>query len=232
MATFRVSTSREMRSPVRIQEWNATLRSGDDFKLAVTLYADDDGTAAQAIGSNSLLVLWHEGHHPHSWDYGLGWATGGSAIPGVGAPMIQSPGFVTPVRPGGLNFSLSQQQTASLWGRYRLVVLVDLPDGSFTAFEGVLQIRGTRTNRGAPLLIHTSGVFFTLDESALDNAILGGLVVNGIQVDKDGFPLLVITGLPGDLTVDALTQVILSLPITLPATAGVLWLDGGTLALS
>lgn len=232
MATFRVATSREMRSPVRVQEWNATIRAGDDFKLAITLYGDDDGTPAIVSTSNSLLALWHEGHYPHSWDYGLGWATGGSAIPGVGAPMLQSPGFVTTVRPGGINFSLSQAQTAMLWGRYRLVVLVDLPDGSFTAFEGYLQVRPTQMQQGSPLLLHVDGVFFTLDVSQLDNAILAALVENGIPVDQDGFPLLIITSLPGGLTLASLTALVLSLPTTLPATAGVLWLDGGVLAIS
>lgn len=232
MATFYVSTQRIVRNPVRVQTWDASIRAGDDFKLALTLYADDVGTAAAVDASYSLLSLWHEGHYPHSCDYGLGWATGGSAIPGVGAPMIQSSGFATTVRPGGINFSLTGTQTASLFGRYRLVVMVDLADGSFTQFEGILQIRGTRLQRGVPLLLHTAGVFFTLDVSQLDNAILAALVINGVPVDQDGFPLLIITETGSGLSLDTLTQLILSLPTTLPATAGVLWLDGGILALS
>jgi hypothetical protein len=231
MATFYVATSRVNRNPVRVQEWNASIRGGDDFKLALTLYGDDDGTPAIVTGSNSLLVLRRERNHPHSWDYGLGWATGGSAIPGVGGPCVQSVGFVTTVRPGGINFSLSQAQTAQLSGRYHLILMVDLPDGSFTQFEGVIQVRGGVWNR-APMLLHTSGVFFTLDISQLDNAILAALVENGIPVDQDGFPLLIIDGANSGLTVDALTQLILSLPTTLPDGAGVLWLDGGVLALS
>lgn len=221
---------------MRVQEWNATIRAGDDFKLAITVYGDDDGAAAIVTSSFSLLALWHdEGGYPHSCDYGLGWATGGSIIPGVGAPMIQSSGFVTSVRAGGINFSLSGTQTAALFGRYRLVVLVDLPDGSFTAFEGYLQVRGTRMHRTVPLLIHTTGVFMTLDVSQLDNAILAALVINNIPVDQDGFPLLIVTDTGGggaDLTLAALTALILTLPTTLPAQAGVLWLDGGILALS
>lgn len=229
MGTFRVATSREMRSPVRPQVWNASVRAGDDFKLAVTLYADDDGTAAAVDGSYSLLSLWHEDHYPHSCDYGLGWATGGSAIPGVGAPMIQSSGFATTARPGGINFSLSGTQTASLFGRYRLVVMVDLADGSFTQFEGILQIRGTRMQMGTPLLLHTAAVFFTLDVSLLDNAILAALVINGVPVDQDGFPLLT---LPTDEGIAALTDLLLSLPTTLPAAAGILWNNGGVICLS
>lgn len=228
MGTFRVATSREMRSPVRAQEWNASIRAGDDFKLAVTLYGDDDGTPAIVDGSNSLLVLRREGHHPHSWDYGLGWATGGSAIPGVGAPCMQSVGFVTTVRPGGVNFSLSQAQTAQLWGRYHLILMVDLPDGSFTQFEGVIQVRSGLWSR-APMLLHTAGVFFTLDVSQLDNAILAALVINGVPVDQDGFPLLILST---DEAIATLTELFLSLPTTLPATAGVLWNDGGVIALS
>jgi hypothetical protein len=237
MSTFRIATSREMRSPVRVQEWNASIRAGDDFKLASTIYGDDDGSPAVVTNSHSLLALWHEGHHPHSWDYGLGWWTGGSPIPGVGAPMIQSPGFVTSVRQGGINFSLSGTQTATLWGRYRLVMLIDLPDGSFTQFEGYIQVRPTRMQKGVPLLIHTAQAFFQLDVSQLDVGILAALIDNGVPVDQDGFPLLVATdGAPvtpgGDLTVDALTQALLGLPTTLPAASGVLWWDGGILALS
>lgn len=231
MATFYVSTERVNRNPVRVQTWNASIRAGDDFKLAVTLYGDDNGTPAIVTGSNSLLVLRREGDHPHSWDYGLGWATGGSAIPGVGAPCVQSSGFATSVRPGGINFSLSQAQTAQLFGRYHLLLLVDLPDGSFTQFEGIIQIRGGVWNN-VPLLLHAAGVFFTLDVSQLDNAILAALVVNGVPTDQDGFPLLIITGSDDSLTLASLTQLILSLPTTLPGTAGVLWLDGGILALS
>lgn len=231
MGTFRLSSSRELRNPVRVQTWNASTRGGDDFKLALTLYADDDGTPAIVAGSYSLLVLRREGHHAHSWDYGLGWATGGSAIPGIGAPCMQSAGFITSVRPGGINFSLSQAQTAQLSGRYHLLLMVDLPDGSFTQVEGVLQVRGGLWNH-VPLLLHTAGVFFTLDVSQLDNAILAALVENGVPVDQDGFPLLITDGIPGNLTVAALTQLLLSLPTTLPATAGVLWLDGGIPALS
>lgn len=230
MATFRVSTSREMRTPVRAQIWNASIRSGDDFKLAITLYSDDDGTPAIVDGAYALLSLWHDdGWYPHSCDYGLGWATGGTAIPGVGAAMMQSSGYVTPVRAGGINFSLTGTQTATLFGRYRLVVMVDLPDGSFTQFEGVLQIRGTRMQMGVPLLLHTAGVFFTLDVSQLDNAILAALVVNGVPADQDGFPLLILST---DEGIAALTATITSLPTTLPATSNILWLDGGVLALS
>jgi hypothetical protein len=233
MATFYVSTERVARNPVRVQTWNASIRAGDDFKLAMTVYGDDNGTPAVVTGSASLLALWHDGAgYPHSCDYGLGWATGGSAVPGIGVALVRSSGYVTPVRGGGINFSLSGAQTAMLTGRYRLVVMVDLPDGSFSQFEGILQIRGTRSQYGVPLLIHTSGVFMTLDVSQLDNAILAALVVNGVPTDQDGFPLLIITGVGGDLTVDALTQLILSLPTTLPDGAGVLWLDGGVLAIS
>lgn len=225
MATFYVGTSRVNRNPVRVQTWNASIRGGDDFKLAVTLYGDDSGTPAIVTGSNSLLVLRRECNVPHSWDYGLGWATGGSAIPGYPGACLQSPGFVTTVRAGGINFSLSQAQTAQLFGRYHLMVLVDLPDGSFTQFEGIIDVRGGTWNQ-MPLLLHTAGVFLTLDISQLDNAILAALVENGIPVDQDGFPLLQISSVNGQ-TIQALTTLLLSLPTTRPAVAGVLWLNNG-----
>lgn len=232
MGTQYLSTSRVSRSPVRVQTWNCSIRAGDDFKLAVTLYGDDIGTPAIVTGSNSLLALFREGgDYPHSCDYGLGWATGGSAIPGPYFPSLQSPGFMTPVRGGGLNFSLTGTTTAGLFGRYRLAIMVDLPDGSFTQVEGILQVRNAYWMR-APLLPHTSGVFFTLDVSQLDNAILAALVVNGIPTDQDGFPLLIVDTVSGTITIAGLTQLLLTLPTTLPAVANQLWLDGGVLALS
>lgn len=230
MGTFYLSTSRYVRNPVRVQTWNASIRAGDDFKLALTLYADDDGTPAIVLGSNSLFALWPDDHtYPHSWDYGLGSYTGGTTIPGPGIPIIKDPGFVTTSRPGGINFSISGGVTAGLvHGRYRLAIVVDLPDGSFTQVEGILQVRGSCGLR-APLLLHTSGVFFSLDVSELNTAILAALVENGIPCDRDGFPLLIITS---DAAVTALTTLIAGLPTTLPLTAGVLWLNGGLLSIS
>lgn len=231
MATFYVSTERVNRNPVRVQTWNASIRAGDDFKLAMTVYGDDNGTPASVEAAGALLTLVRDdAGYAHSCDYGLGWATGGTAIPGAGVAMLQSTGFATPVRGGGINFSLTQAQTASLYGRYRLIVMVDLADGSFTQFEGIIQIRGTHYSLSAPLLLHVDGAFFTFNVSELDVGILAALVINGVPVDADGFPLLVITDDP--ISLDILTQLLLSLPTTLPDLAGVLWLDGGVLALS
>jgi hypothetical protein len=189
MGTFRLATSRLVRNPVRVQTWNGSIRAGDDFKLALTVFTDDSGTPAQVAGSRSRLTLWPDrsrgfGSSP---DYGFAWFTGGSLInsPGI---RVQTDGLVTPVRDGGINFAIPASTTAGMWlGRYRLVLQVDLPDGEFSQVEGILQVRERWQPSG---LGHTPGVFFQLDVSQLDLAILAPVLVGGVPVDDDGFFLL------------------------------------------
>ncbi|MGD0108364.1 MAG: hypothetical protein ABSC06_30645 [Rhodopila sp.] len=72
MGTNYLGTSRVVRNPVRVQQWNASIRAGDDFKLALTVYADDNGTPAIVAGSVSQILLWpDERGYPHSGDYGF-----------------------------------------------------------------------------------------------------------------------------------------------------------------
>lgn len=43
MGAHHLTTVRRQRSPVRVQEWNVSVRAGEDFKLALTVLADDTG---------------------------------------------------------------------------------------------------------------------------------------------------------------------------------------------
>lgn len=229
---FRASVSRQVRNPVRAPVWNGSIRAGDGLKFALSVYADDNANAAIVDNCQALLALWPEQSHAAvSCDYGLSWFTGGSPIPYAGGmPVAQASGFATPVRPGGINFYLPASITQGLYGRYRLAVMVDLPDGSFSMLEGVLQIRA-QWFVAAPLLAHTQGVLFSLDVSALDSALLAALVVNGVPCDADGFPLLIGGSVDG-VSAAALAQIIATLPTVLPASAGQLWLNSGVLSVS
>lgn len=145
MGTLTLATSRHARNPVRVQQWNASIRAGDDFKLALTVYADDVGTPAVAVGSESRLVLWPDQERGYycTPDYGLGWFTGGSLIGSAISPAQIVAGVpVGAGAPGRINFAMSATITASLCrGRYRLALQVNLPDGDFTQIEGILQVR-------------------------------------------------------------------------------------------
>lgn len=191
MGTFHLATSRVSRNPVRCQQWNASIRGGDDFKLAMTVYQDDAGTPAQVSLSHSRLTLQSDIRWPAgmSGDYGWGWATGGSPIPFAagGTALQQTDGFVTPVRDGGINFALPGTATQGMWGRYRLTIEVDMLDGDFSQVEGILQVR---PSWNLPRIGHTPAPFFTLDQSQLDVGILAGNLVNGLPVDQDGFFLV------------------------------------------
>jgi hypothetical protein len=242
MGTNYLATSRVVRNPVRVQQWNATLRAGDDFKLALTVYSDDLGTPAQVASSVSQILLWPDQQgYPHSCDYGLAWATGGSPIPGPAGGVRQIAGFTTPVRPGGINFSLAAADTLAFSGRYHLAIQIELPDGAYSEVEGILQIRNSWRLAGFTLP-DTAYNYFTLDSSDLDGpTLLAPLVVNGIPVDVDGFPLIAADTSQGAiapapqvtaLTVASLTTLLAALPTTLPGAPGVLWNDGGVLAIS
>ena len=185
MPILRLATGRETRNPVRVQQYNATIRAGDDLKLALTVYADDVGTPAQVVGSRSQLALRPDdrGAFGHSWDYGLGWWTGATYSPGFPAQLVA--GFATPVRPGGINFAMPAATTACLvYGRYRLNVQVDLPDGEYCQVEGILQVR-ERWER--PGIGHVPATFMQLNVSNLDTSILAPALVDGRPVDLDGF---------------------------------------------
>lgn len=183
MPILRLATRRETRNPVRVQQWNATMRAGDDFKLALTVYGDDSGSPSVVLGSRSQLVLWPDDRRYtlNSWDYGLGWFTG--ATYGPGFPSVIVAGFTTPMRGGGINFALPAATTVNLiCGRYRLSVQIDLPDGEFSQVEGILQVRERWARPG---LGH---VPFTAAQLA---AIVPPLaLINGQFVDADGFFLL------------------------------------------
>lgn len=243
MGTQYLSTSRVSRTPVRVQQWNASMRAGDDFKLALTIFNDDFGTPAQVGSSVSQILLWpDEQGYPHSCDYAFAWATGGSPIPGPIGWIRQVVGFTTPLRQGGINFALPAANTTSLLGRYHLAIQVDLPDGTYSQVEGVLQVRQSWRARGFTLP-HVDANYFTLDSSELDGPmLLAPAVVNGVPVDLDGFPLIgtatssggIVPPVPPSpgLTVASLTTLLAGLPTTLPAVPGVLWMDGGVLAVS
>lgn len=199
MPILRLATLRETRNPVRVQTWNATMRAGDDFKLALTVLNDDTGTPAVVLGSRSQLVLWPDSHHGawNSWDYGLGWWTGATFGPGF--PQQICVGFTTPVRPGGINFPIPSYETTNLqYGRYRLAIQVDLQDGEFCMVEGILQVRERwhrtgflhipATRRVADFTDDFNGDFPTPSNQLF--GFPGAILVNGQPVDPDGFFLL------------------------------------------
>lgn len=186
MPTHRLATMRDERNPVRVQQWNATMRAGDDFKLALTVYADDSGVASVVAGSRSQLALWPDERRGfmNSPDYGWGWWTGATFGPGFPAQIVA--GFVTTVRPGGINFAMPGSTTSMLvYGRYRLSVQIDLPDGEFSQVEGILQVREAWARPGLGHVPTTS--FFQLDVSQLDVGILAPGQIGNLPIDADGF---------------------------------------------
>jgi hypothetical protein len=190
--TFHVATSRQQRSPVRVQEWNGSLRAGDDLKLALTCYTDDLGTLAAVPGSRSQLALYYDERHGpawgnmwgsggYAWDYGWGWFTYPRTPVQVAAGYVAGSAW-----PGQVNFYLPPDTTKTLMGRYRMLLELDMDDGSTTQIEGVLQVRGGITNT----LGHVGRSVFILDKSSLDGPdVLAGLLNDaGAAVDADGFP--------------------------------------------
>jgi hypothetical protein len=186
MATFRLATTRRVRDPVRVQEWDASIAAGDDFKIALTVYGDDSGVAADVTGSRSRLALWPEDYlqrHGRSSDYGASAYTGGSDIPSPHLTTCSVDGSVTTIRAGGVNFLVPSAVTSRMRRRYRMALSVDLADGSFCQVEGVLQLRHHVGHHVVPAVY----TFFTLDISQLDVAILAPAVVGGVITDLDGF---------------------------------------------
>jgi hypothetical protein len=187
VSTFHVATSRQQRNPVRVQEWNGTLRAGDDLKLALTCYTDDNGTLADLTSSRSQMALYYDERHGHGWgsggyccDYGWGWVT----YPRT--PVQTTPGYAAgSAWPGQVNFYLPPDTTKTLMGRYRMLLELDMADGTSTQVEGILQMRGGITNT----LGHGIGPFI-LGQSLLGGPdVLAGLLNDaGQAVDVDGFP--------------------------------------------
>ncbi len=181
-APMRLSVIRARRSPVRSPQWNVSIRAGEDFKLALTVFQNEQGVPSNTYCCVSQLALIPLDRHWRSCDYGLGWASyAGSpaiVIKGVGVPEIG---------PGRVNFSMDSYQTSALFGSYRLVISVDLIDGDFIEAEGVFQVRGT--NR-IGLAHHIS--FFQLDRSQLDgrDMLADTLDATGVPIDEDGFQML------------------------------------------
>jgi hypothetical protein len=189
--TFHVATSRQQRNPVRIQEWNGTLRAGDDLKLALTCYTDDNGTLADLTSARSQLALYYDERHGPPWgnawgsggyccDYGWGWFT----YPRT--PVQTTPGYAAgSAWPGQVNFYMPPLTTQTLMGRYRMLLELDMADGTSTQVEGILQMRGGITNT----LGHGVNPFI-LGVSLLGGPdVLAGLLNDaGQAVDADGFP--------------------------------------------
>ena len=148
MPAFQLATSRMSFNPVRVQQWNVSIRAGDDFSLALSCYDDDDGTVTDLTGSASALALFRDdaSYDGHAWgygcDYGWGWFTlrrqPEAVIAGVNA-----------VTPGLINFVIPAATTAGFWGRYRIALQVGTSEGLYTQVEGILQ---TRRGLGAGLL--------------------------------------------------------------------------------
>jgi hypothetical protein len=165
MGAFALSTSRVVRNPVRCQQWNASMRCGDDFNLAVTVYADDIGTLDNLTGASAMLALFRDDASPldhHGWgafgygyDYGLGWFTARRQ------PLVLVPGVLASPTLGRVTFAIPAATTSALFGRYRLELQIAGADGCYTQIEGVLQVRaglGAGLLAGAPSLSIGPGV--------------------------------------------------------------------------
>lgn len=155
MPTFTLATSRTVCNPVRPQQWNVSIRGGDDFRLVLTVYEDDDGTLADVTGAASRLYLRRDGRGPWVlWDYGACFLDGprGADWPGdgygrgYGSAGVPS-GTVMDGPAGRIDFAMPGTVTADLCGRYLLLVQVVLADGGMTQVEGILQAR-----RGGPVV--------------------------------------------------------------------------------
>lgn len=191
--TFHVATSRQQRTPVRVQEWAGTLRAGDDLKLAMTLYADDNGTLADLNNARSQLALYYDERNGPGWgdgyccDYGWGWFT----VPRTPVQVVA--GYTAgSAWPGQTNFFIPQLATQTLRGRYKMLLELDLQDGTSTQVEGILQMRGGITNT----LAHSQPLVFIVGSSLVDGPdVVAGLLNDaGVAVDADGFPWQPSTG--------------------------------------
>ena len=141
MPTFSISTSRTVLNPVRAQEWNVSIRRGDDFAIALTVYDDDGATPLEVYGAESRLYLRPDGCSERlHWDYGRGWL-GDSGYADLPVDTIVRDGTVVIGSYGRIDFVLAAAETVALMGRYRLLLQVALTDGRMTQVEGFLQTR-------------------------------------------------------------------------------------------
>ena len=141
MPTFTLATSRTVLNPVRAQEWNVSIRRGDDVRIALTVYDDDGGLPTDVTGAQARLYLRSDGYGERIlWDYGRGWISNASVLD-CGTDQIIRDGLVTVGLLGRIDFSLAAADTTTLHGRYRMLLQVVLFDGSTTQVEGILQMR-------------------------------------------------------------------------------------------
>lgn len=177
---FRLLAPRQGPNPVRVPRHDFTMRAGDDLKIVFTLLEDDGETLSNVEFANARMALFHDERPCGSWhDYGLGWWTYS------GRPSRTLVGWPVPGRLGRINFWLPSAEAGDLFGRYRLYIEIDQPDGVSTGVEGILQVRESRNGLGnapRPYLI-TAGV-------PLGVGMIPQLAEGGIPVDADGFPLL------------------------------------------
>jgi hypothetical protein len=163
---YLVTAQRTPRNAVRPQTWNASIRAGDDFKVALTVMSDD-ATPAAVGASTSALGLWGSDG---------GWSNGWS-FPHSARQVVS--GWVVYGQTGRINFALPGTETAKLaCGRYCLGITVSLPDGSWVVLEGMLQVR----DRWLTSLGHVV--------NSADVAALTAGQVNFQPVDINGFFLL------------------------------------------
>jgi hypothetical protein len=152
LGAFQLATSRQSHNPVRVQQWNASIRAGDDFILALTVYQDDVGTLAVLDDACARLSLFAE--TPHGWGdgdgcgygygygYGYGWDYGWDWPVSSRMPVAVIVGVAVPGAVGQFGFFMPGFATARLHGRCRFVLEVDNDDGRFSQVEGIIQVRG------------------------------------------------------------------------------------------
>lgn len=166
----RLATLRQTGLELRCQQWNASIRAGDDFNLVLTVYADDGGALLDVNNAVASLMLTRDGQYP-GWgtcDYGAGWWTT-QANPDVRLAGVlatdTTTGQITFAMPGGVLGAVNGGMCGVT--RYRLAIQIDMRDGEYTQIEGVLQVRP-----GPVGLTHVAGIAsgnpFILDVSQLD----------------------------------------------------------------
>jgi hypothetical protein len=143
MGAFTLSTSRYVRNPVRVQQWNASMRCGDDFNLALTVYEDDEGTLANLAAATARLPLFRDAASPfdHGWGFGYGCDYGWGWFTLRWQPEVVVAGVLVLATPGLVTFNIPAASTVCFFGRYRLALQVENTDGFYSQVEGVLQVR-------------------------------------------------------------------------------------------
>jgi hypothetical protein len=187
MALFNVAAPVNALNPVRTLAWNATMRAGDDIKVAFTLLDDDCETPINVRSANAQLSLYHMDEGRGRWDYGIshgGWCDGpyghaAAIVPGV----VQNDAVEGR---GRINFFLPASLSVGLWeGRYRAFIAVDQPYGVSTEIEGMIQVRANAKNT----LGNAPREYLRIGISRLGEALIPPQVIAGLPSDADGFPL-------------------------------------------